>query len=89
VAFIAGGCRLSSVVLTNGELSTRENTRMKLNQSKHDAGGKLKNGVFKEFFKDGTSPASANTAMARESASGSTTCGTECCGPWANSPPAK
>ena len=27
---------------------------MKADQSKHDAGGKLKNGEFKEFFKDGT-----------------------------------
>src|SRR4029077_10418111 len=27
---------------------------MKLNQIEHDADGKLKNGVFKEFFKDGT-----------------------------------
>src|SRR2546422_5730503 len=31
-----------------------KNFRMKADQSKHDADGKLKNGVFKEHYKDGT-----------------------------------
>jgi hypothetical protein len=58
---------------------------MKADQSKHDAGAKLKNGEFKEFFKDGTLASVGKYATAKKSASGSITCETEYCRPWVNS----
>jgi len=44
----------TAVETNNSNRDAAHRTRMKTDQSQHDADGKLKNGVFKEYFKDGT-----------------------------------
>ena len=43
----------SKQITNNSNRDAAHRTRMKTDQSQHDANGKLKNGVFKEYFKDG------------------------------------